>query len=200
MEGYADRPALGQRAVEFVTDPETGRTSARAAAPVRDHHLPRVVGPRRRGRQRLGDGPGARCSPATASACWASPAWTTRPSTWRWSSWARCPFRCRPARRSANCGPSSPRPNRAYSLSSIDDLGDAVELVLTGHAPARLVVFDYHPEVDDQREAFDAAAHAVGGSGQPGRCGDSGRAARTREVAAGRTGVRSPTTTTRWRC
>ena len=27
MEGYADRPALGQRAVQFVTDP-TGRTSS----------------------------------------------------------------------------------------------------------------------------------------------------------------------------
>src|SRR5271156_4560004 len=26
LEGYADRPALGQRAVEFVKDPKTGRT------------------------------------------------------------------------------------------------------------------------------------------------------------------------------
>lgn len=28
MEGYADRPALGQRAVQFVNDPGTGRTVA----------------------------------------------------------------------------------------------------------------------------------------------------------------------------
>src|SRR6185436_6977072 len=28
IDGYADRPALGQRAVEFVTDPTTGRTTA----------------------------------------------------------------------------------------------------------------------------------------------------------------------------
>ncbi|MDT5265141.1 MAG: fatty acid CoA ligase FadD9, partial [Mycobacterium sp.] len=27
MEGYADRPALGQRAFRFVNDPESGRTS-----------------------------------------------------------------------------------------------------------------------------------------------------------------------------
>src|SRR5262245_29059386 len=27
LDGYADRPALGQRAVEFVKDPQTGRTS-----------------------------------------------------------------------------------------------------------------------------------------------------------------------------
>ena len=29
--------------------------------------------------------------------------------------------------------------------SSVDYLADAVELVLAGHAPARLVVFDYQP-------------------------------------------------------
>src|SRR3954462_15207482 len=28
LDGYADRPALGQRAVQFVADPATGRTSA----------------------------------------------------------------------------------------------------------------------------------------------------------------------------
>src|SRR5690348_11241670 len=28
LDGYADRPALGQRSVEFVTDASTGRTSA----------------------------------------------------------------------------------------------------------------------------------------------------------------------------
>jgi fatty acid CoA ligase FadD9 len=27
MDGYAERPALGQRAIEYVTDPQTGRTS-----------------------------------------------------------------------------------------------------------------------------------------------------------------------------
>ena len=28
FDGYADRPALGARAVEFATDPDTGRTTA----------------------------------------------------------------------------------------------------------------------------------------------------------------------------
>ena len=41
--------------------------------------------------------------------------------------------------------------------SSVDFLDDAVELVLTGHLPERLVVFDYHGEVDDHREALAAA-------------------------------------------
>ena len=43
-------------------------------------------------------------------------------------------------------------------LSSIDHLDDAVELALTAHAPERFVVSDYHPQVDDQREAVEAAA------------------------------------------
>jgi fatty acid CoA ligase FadD9 len=51
--------------------------------------------------------------------------------------------------------------------SSIDDLGGAVELLLTGYTPARLVVFDYRPEVDDQREAFDAARTRLAEAGSP---------------------------------
>src|SRR6201997_2479292 len=31
LEGYAERPALGQRVVEFVKDPKTGRTSLELA-------------------------------------------------------------------------------------------------------------------------------------------------------------------------
>jgi fatty acid CoA ligase FadD9 len=48
--------------------------------------------------------------------------------------------------------------------ASVEYLSDAVELALIGYAPARLIVFDYLPQVDDQREAFDSArsrlAHA----------------------------------------
>ncbi len=41
--------------------------------------------------------------------------------------------------------------------SSIDFVDDAVELVLAGHTPTRLIVFDYHPEIDEHREAYDSA-------------------------------------------
>src|SRR4029077_9801306 len=41
--------------------------------------------------------------------------------------------------------------------ASVNQLPTAVELSLTGAAPAKLVVFDYHPEVDDQREAVQNA-------------------------------------------
>ena len=49
MDGYANRPALGQRAVQLVKDPDTGR----AAAAIRDHHLPGDVAACRRDRQRV---------------------------------------------------------------------------------------------------------------------------------------------------
>ncbi len=45
LQGYADRPALGQRAVEYVTD-GTGRTTARAAAALRHRQLRPAVGAR----------------------------------------------------------------------------------------------------------------------------------------------------------
>ena len=51
--------------------------------------------------------------------------------------------------------------------SGIDDLGDAVELLLTGYMPARLVVFDYRPEVDEQRDAFDAATTQLAEAASP---------------------------------
>ena len=41
--------------------------------------------------------------------------------------------------------------------ASIGYLPDALELVLTGHAPTRLVVFDQQPEVDHHHEAVKAA-------------------------------------------
>jgi fatty acid CoA ligase FadD9 len=48
--------------------------------------------------------------------------------------------------------------------SGIDFLDDAVELMLTGHLPERLVVFDYHGEVDDHRDALAAATTRLAGT------------------------------------
>jgi fatty acid CoA ligase FadD9 len=53
VEGYADRPALGQRARELVLDPATGRTYHAAAAQLRDHQLWRAVVAGARSRRRV---------------------------------------------------------------------------------------------------------------------------------------------------
>ena len=52
-------------------------------------------------------------------------------------------------------------------ISSVDHLQDAVELALTAYTPKRLVVFDYHPQVDDHREALESAAARLADHGVP---------------------------------
>ncbi len=154
MDGYTDRPALAQRAVQFVEDPKTGRTllellprfetitygeswdrvgalaAALASDPVRPGDRVCVLGFTSVDYTILDLAlilVGAVAVPLQTSA----PVSQLRPIV-------------------AETEPS-------VIASSVDYLADAVELVLAGHAPARLVVFDYHPEVDDQREAVDAA-------------------------------------------
>ena len=111
MEGYADRPALGQRAVQFVNDPQTGRTSVEL--------LPRFETTSYR---ELWDRVGA-----VATALAGDPGAARRSRLCAGLHQRRLhdhrrgvgpdrrgmPFRCRPARRLPNCGPSSPRPSRA---------------------------------------------------------------------------------------
>ena len=53
LEGYADRPALGQRAVEFVKDPKTGRTSLEVLPHFETITYRELRRPRRRGCARL---------------------------------------------------------------------------------------------------------------------------------------------------
>ena len=80
LEGYADRPALGQRAVEFVKDPKTGRTSLEVLPhfeTITYRELSDRVGALTRAL------PTTRYKAATGSANWASPASTSRPSTLR---------------------------------------------------------------------------------------------------------------------
>lgn len=51
--------------------------------------------------------------------------------------------------------------------SSIDYLSDAVELVLTGYTPTLLVVFDQHPQVEEQHDAVEAARARLADAGSP---------------------------------
>ncbi len=82
----------------FVTDPDSGRTMVDTAA-VRDHHLPRTVGPR--GTLATALSGQARDPAGRPGLCWASTASTTQPST----SLIRlgAVFHCRPVRRSPGC-------------------------------------------------------------------------------------------------
>ena len=162
MEGYADRPALGQRAVQLVKDPDTGRTTAEL--------LPRFETITYREMwQRAG---------AIASA-WANKpvrpgdrvcvlGFTSVDYTIIDVALIRLGAVAVPLQTSAaltQLAPIVAETEPGIIAASIDHLSDAVELVLTGHTPTRLVVFDHRPEVDDQREAVQAARDRLAKAG-----------------------------------
>ncbi|BBU23204.1 carboxylic acid reductase [Mycobacterium xenopi] len=160
LQGYADRPALGQRAVEFVKDPNTGRTSA--------HLLPRFdtityreladrVGALASAWAREAVSPGDR----VAILGFTSVDYTTIDVTLARIGAVSVPLQTSAAL--AQLRPIVVETEPTVIAASVDYLSDAVELIRTGHAPARLVVFDHHPEVDDHREALDAARGRLAG-------------------------------------
>jgi fatty acid CoA ligase FadD9 len=167
MEGYADRPALGQRAVQLVDDPRTGRT-ALELLPRFDTITYRELWHR---------------AGAVAGALAGDPACSVRPGdrvcvlgftsvdyTTVDLALIQLGAVAVPLQTSAPVSQLRPivtETEPTVIAASVEDLADAVELVLTGHAPARLVVFDYHPEADDQHEALDAARSRLAQSGSP---------------------------------
>ena len=158
MTSYADRPALGQRAVREVTDAQTGRTTLEllpSFQTITYRQLLTMV-------QRLTTAwhtdtvaPGDRVAilgfnsvdymvvdtTLTQLGAVSVPLQTSAPLT--------------------QLRPIVTETEPTVIASSIDFLSDAVELALTGHAPKHIMVFDYHPVVDDQRETFEAAANRL---------------------------------------
>src|SRR5271166_2795918 len=157
MEGYADRPALGQRAVRFVTDPSTGGTSLES--------LPEFETITYR---ELWERVNAFANALTAEVrpgdrlCilgFTSVDYTTVDVATVQLGAVSVPLQTSAA--TTQLLPIVTETEPTLIAASVDNLSDAVELVLSGHAPGRLVVFDYHPEVDAHREAVDAARAAL---------------------------------------
>lgn len=141
LDGYADRPALGQRAVQLVTDPHTGRTSTRL--------LPSFETITYR---ELSDRTAALASalaPVVAAGdrvCvlgFNSVDYTTIDLALVRLGAVTVPLQTSTA--AVALQPIVVETEPKVIAASIDSLAAAVELVLTGHPPARLVVFDYRP-------------------------------------------------------
>jgi len=167
MEGYADRPALAQRASELVTDPVTGRKSrqllgtfetvsyrelwsrARALANVWHHETVKPL----RSEEFL-------CILAFAGIDYA-----TVDLAGIFSGVIAVPMQTNaPIQQLIDIvKETEPR----WIATSLECLDTAVELVISGFRPVGLVVFDYHPEVDDEREVFDAAVNKLMAAGLP---------------------------------
>src|SRR5882757_9936166 len=161
LEGYADRPALGQRVVEFVKDPKTGRTVAEV--------LPRFETVTYR---ELGDRVGALAralanDPVQAGDRVAVLGFNSVDCTTIDLALAQIGAVAVPLQTSAALAQLQPivaETEPSVIAASVNQLSVAVELISAGQVPAKLVAFDYHPEVDGDREALEAARARLAGT------------------------------------
>ncbi|ORA35072.1 carboxylic acid reductase [Mycobacterium aquaticum] len=160
MAGYADRPALGTRAVELVTDAD-GRTSAQLL-PRFETITYRQLGDRIQAVTNAWHNHPVKPGDRVAILGFTSVDYTTIDVALIELGAVSVPLQT--SAPVAQLRPIIAETEPKVIASSVDFLDDAVALIQSGPAPARLVVFDYRPEVDDQREAFEAAKAALAGT------------------------------------
>ncbi|MFG1931303.1 carboxylic acid reductase [Mycobacterium sp. NPDC048908] len=150
MEGYADRPALGQRAVEFVAD-ETGRTVAELQTRF-DTLTYRETWARVRALAgALAHNP-VRPGDRVATLGFSSADYAVVDMALSLTGAVAVPLQTNAP--VSQLHPILVETEPVAIVASVDHLNDAVELALTAYAPKRMVVFDYHPQIDDHREAL----------------------------------------------
>ncbi|MCH9669762.1 MAG: thioester reductase domain-containing protein [Actinomycetia bacterium] len=154
LTGYAERPALGQREVTFVTDPRSGRTSLEL--------LPEFTTITYR---ELWDRASAAATALTDSSVCAgdhvatigftSVDYTTLDLALALIGAVSVPLQSGVA--TAQLQPIVAETEPAVIAASTEYLSEAVELILKCHMPSRLVVIDYHQQADDHSEALENA-------------------------------------------
>ena len=157
LQGYADRPALGQRVVEFVKDPKTGRTLLELL-PRFETITYRELGDRASAFARAITSDSVQAGDRVAVLGFTSVDFTTIDVALNLIGGVAVPLQTSAA--TSQLLPIVTETEPAVIAASVNQLPDAVELILTGHTAnklLKLVVFDYHPEVDDEREAVESA-------------------------------------------
>lgn len=154
FDGYAERPAVGQRVVRFVEDPQTHRTTAELVSQFETITY-RELWDRVQAVAGAWSGRAVHTGDRVAILGFTSVDYTTIDLALTQLGAVSVPLQ-------TSAGATQLQPIVAETeptviASSIDNLEDAVDLVLAGPAPKLLVVFDFHPEVDDQRESLAAA-------------------------------------------
>ena len=161
LTGYADRPALGQRAVEFVTDPATGRTGAELR-PRFDTVSYRELA------DRVDALAGALTGEVNAGDRVCILGFTSVDYTTIDIASALLGAVSVPLQTSASADQLAPivaETEPRMFATSVDQVAAAVELIRDGQRPARLIVFDYRAQVDDDRDALQEARTALAGTG-----------------------------------
>ena len=154
FDGYADRPALAQRSTRSAQDPQTGRTSLELLPSFETISYRQV----RDGAQALTDaladdpiGPGHR----VATLGFASVEYTVVEVALINLGAVSVPLQASGSM--AQLLPIVEEAEPTVIAASIEHLHDAVELTLASRSVLRLVVFDFHHDVDDHRDALAAA-------------------------------------------
>ncbi|WP_166904432.1 carboxylic acid reductase [Mycobacterium sp. DL440] len=158
--GYADRPALGQRAVDLVTD-AAGRTTA-VLQPRFETITYRQLGDRVQAVTNAWHNHPVKPGDRVAILGFTSVDYTTIDTALIELGAVSVPLQT--SAPVTTLRPIVAETEPTVIAASIDFLDDAVELVRSGPAPRRLVVFDYRPQVDAQRESFEAAKAALAGT------------------------------------
>ncbi|MFI6362014.1 carboxylic acid reductase [Nocardia sp. NPDC050630] len=156
MTAYADRPALGYRVREPTTD-ESGRRTLRLLpefATITYGELWARVGAIAAAWHYDPENP-INAGDFIATLGFTSSDYTTLDLACLYLGAVAVPLQAgaAPKQLSAIIAETEPR----ILAATPENLTAAVECVLTGPTPERLVVFDYHPEDDDQRDAFESA-------------------------------------------
>nr|WP_051027936.1 carboxylic acid reductase [Nocardia higoensis] len=164
MEGYAHRPALGQRAIEFVTDRRTGRTSAKLL-PTFETITYREVWDRAGAIAAALAGDPVRSGDRVCVLGFTSVDYTLVDVALMRLAAVAVPLQASAV--AAQLLPIVDETEPTVIAVSVDHLAIAVELALTGHTPQRLIVFDHHEQIDDEREALAAASMRLAEAGSP---------------------------------
>jgi fatty acid CoA ligase FadD9 len=163
LEGYADRPALGQRAVEFVKDQKTGRTVLEVL-PHFETITYRELGDRAEAVARALTNDSLQTGDRVCVLGFTSVDFTTIDVALAQIGAVAVPLQTSAAITQLQPIVSETEPT--VIAASVNRVPEAVELILTsGHVGAKLlklIVFDYNPEVDDQREAVETARARLG--------------------------------------
>ncbi|MET0897933.1 MAG: AMP-binding protein, partial [Mycobacterium sp.] len=162
LTGYADRPALAQRAVSIDVDPATGRRTAQLLP-----HFDTLTYSELRDRADavtnawLHDGVAA--GDRVAILGFTSVDYTAVDIALVGLGAVSVPLQT--SAPVASLLPIVTETEPVLIASSVDFLSDAVELIITGHASRQLVVFDFHPAVDDHRDALAEAQQRLTDAG-----------------------------------
>jgi len=162
LDSYADRPALAHRAVDFVKDPATGRTTLEIL-PRFDAITYRELSDRVGALARALTGDPLKAGDRVCVLGFNSVDYATIDIALGQVAAVSVPLQTSAALNQLQ--PIMAETEPVLIAASADQLPDAVELLLSGPEkgpkPAKLLVFDYHPEVDDEREALQRAREAV---------------------------------------